>query len=130
MRPIYSKIDRAMECVKEVKLKRGWACFVEGVYVPQGALVLTSHAAKHDKDVGENVLENSVVVTDGKWKAYAFVIPESRLTAILYVDNPAEEAVKVVEYLRKTNRWRLLDGGAVALLYSEAGRLGELFRRR
>ena len=120
-----------MDRVKETKLKRCWACFVEGVYVPQGALVLTSPWAKSpNEDMGENVLENSVVVTDGKWKTYASAMPGSRFTVVLYVDNPAEEAVKIVEHLRKTNRWRLLDGGAVALLYSDAGRLGELFRGR
>ena len=30
-----------MNCVKEVELKRGWACIVEGEHIPEGALVLT-----------------------------------------------------------------------------------------
>lgn len=72
-------------------------------------------------------MENSVVVTDGKWKTYVFLMPGARLTAVLYTDKP-EEAIKQVEYFRKTARAHLLDPNAVALLYAEAGRAGELYR--
>lgn len=130
-----------MECVKEVRLRRGWACVAEGEQIPEGALVLTKppdRIAQYADFVRrvffkfleeENLAENTLVITDGKGRAYAFRMPNAKLTAVLYVEDPAGEALELVKYLDGTRRGFILDERAVARLYAEAGALGHLQRR-
>ncbi|MEM4438036.1 MAG: hypothetical protein QW680_05305 [Pyrobaculum sp.] len=127
-----------MNCVKEVRLRRGWACVVEGAYAPEGALALTKPpwkiAAYKDyvKNIffkfleEENLAENSLVITDGKGRAYLFQMPNAKLTVVLYAEDPAGEAVELVKYIDGTNRGFILDEKAVQRLYAEAGLLGLL----
>lgn len=68
---------------------------VDGVYVPEGALVLTrppgeilAHREAMSKAFfqylgDENLAENSVVITDGKGESYAFIMPGAKLTVVL-----------------------------------------------
>lgn len=130
-----------MECVKEVRLRRGWACVAEGEQIPEGALVLTKppdRIAQYADFVRrvffkfleeENLAENTLVITDGKGRAYAFRMPNAKLTVVLYVEDPAGEALELVKYLDGTRRGFILDERAVARLYAEAGALGQLQRR-
>ncbi|AFA38030.1 hypothetical protein Pogu_0003 [Pyrobaculum oguniense TE7] len=129
-----------MKCVKEVKLRRGWACVAEGEHIPRGALVLTkppekiAQYADFAKQIffkylqEENLAENTLVITDGKGRAYAFRMPNAKLTVVLYADDPAGEALELVKYLDGTRRGFILDERAVAKLYAEAGALGQLRR--
>ena len=130
-----------MECVKEVRLRRGWACVAEGERIPEGALVLTKPPDKIAAYADfvkriffkfleeENLAENTLVITDGKERAYAFRMPNAKLTVVLYAEDPAGEALELVKYLDGTRRGFILDERAVARLYAEAGALGQLQRR-
>lgn len=120
-------------CIKEIKLRRGWACVEEGERIPEGALVLTKPVEELSayRDLiaqafleyleWENLAENSLVITDGK-TAYAFRMPNAKLTVFLYVDDPAEEADRFMKYLDGTERGFLIDRRAKALFYMETGR--------
>ncbi|MCX8136833.1 hypothetical protein [Pyrobaculum aerophilum] len=127
-------------CRKEIQLKRGWACVVDGVYVPEGALVLTrppgeilAHREAMSKAFfqylgDENLAENSVVITDGKGESYAFIMPGAKLTVVLYVDDPWAEADLLIRYLDGTLRGNFLDRRARMLFYEKRGQLALSWR--
>lgn len=125
-----------LNCVKETKLMRGWACVVEGEYVPEGALVVTKPESVLEayveelRDVflryleDENLAENTVVITDGKGRAYVFKMPKAKFTVVHLVDSPEEEAEKLVGYFDATGRGFMISREARALLSLKAGRVG------
>ena len=130
-----------MDCVKEIRLRRGLACVVEGEAVPEGAVEVTKppEALLAYRDViwqvffeyleDENLAENTLVITDGKGESYVFRMPNSKLAVYLYTERPAEEAARLVKYLDKTRRGRFLRPEAVELVFAKAGAAHEISGR-